>query len=210
MKKKQKPHTKPGQQKAAAAARLKQFIEIYLTNNQNGTDAATKAGFSPRTAASQASRLLKNVKVQAILEARRAELLNRFELNSEAVLREIARIAYFDLGKCVEKTGELKQLHDIDEHTRRALTTYRAGTETSPPEVSARGKVEGLKVAMQYLRLLPHRGLHIHPSAQSAAAAEAAQLDPEKHSMLEIGRRIAFALVLTGDLAAKEQHPVKA
>ena len=48
-------------------AKQKAFAEAY---DGNGTEAALKAGYSPKTAAFQASRLLKNVKVQAIIKSR--------------------------------------------------------------------------------------------------------------------------------------------
>lgn len=48
-------------------SKQKAFAEFY---DGNGTEAAVKAGYSAKTAAFQASRLLKNVKVQAIIENR--------------------------------------------------------------------------------------------------------------------------------------------
>lgn len=194
-----KKRAKPGQNKAAVASRLSKFIEVYLSNNQNGTDAAISAGFSPRTAASQASRLLRNVKVQEKLNARRQELLDKFELNTDAVLRELARISYFDLGKCFDDKGAVKSISKIDDHTRRAIASYRAATETLPAEVTAFNKVAGLRTAMQHLRLLPHRGITLTGASQSMAAAEVSATEPEQKSVLEMGRRVAFALVLAGE-----------
>lgn len=194
---KKKSH-KAGQGRAATAARLARFIELYMGNGENGTVAAVGAGYSPKTAASQASRLLTNVKVKAILAKRRAEVLNRFELTTDAVVRELARICYFDPGKCYDKKGELKSIHDIDEHTRRALAGVKDG------EIKPFDKNAGLRTAFQYLRLLPTGQGKAQGAAQSLAAAEAAQLGEERHSELEIARRIAFSLVLYGNVEVKE------
>ncbi len=48
--------------------RQDQFVDEYLLDG-NGTQAAIKAGYSSDTAAQQASRLLRNVKVQQAIAA---------------------------------------------------------------------------------------------------------------------------------------------
>lgn len=47
--------------------RQRKFAELY---DGNATEAAIKAGYSPKTAAYQAARLLKNVNIQAIIQGR--------------------------------------------------------------------------------------------------------------------------------------------
>lgn len=50
------------------------FVEAYLANGFNATQAAVAAGYSPKTAYSQGSRLLKNVEVRAAIETRMLEM----------------------------------------------------------------------------------------------------------------------------------------
>ena len=50
----------------------KRFADEYLID-LNATQAAIRAGYSPRSAAEQASRLLKNVKVRAYIDERMDE-----------------------------------------------------------------------------------------------------------------------------------------
>ncbi len=69
------------------------FVEEYLVDF-NGTQAAIRAGYSARTAYSQASRLLNDVKVQAELERRRRDLIERTELSQDRVLEEVRRLAF--------------------------------------------------------------------------------------------------------------------
>lgn len=49
------------------------FIEEYILTG-NATQSAIKAGYSERSAAAQASRLLKNDKIQAALKERRSQI----------------------------------------------------------------------------------------------------------------------------------------
>lgn len=71
----------------------KRFADEYLID-LNATQAAIRAGYSPRSAAEQASRLLKNAKVRAYIDERMAELSRRTGVNQERILRELARIAF--------------------------------------------------------------------------------------------------------------------
>lgn len=69
------------------------FADEYLID-LNATQAAIRAGYSSRSAAEQASRLLKNAKVRAYIDERMAELSRRTGVNQERILRELARIAF--------------------------------------------------------------------------------------------------------------------
>ncbi|MDP3552641.1 terminase small subunit [Methylocystis sp.] len=102
------------------------FVENYLLD-LNATQAAIRAGYSKRTANEQAARLLANVSVAAaIAEAMRLRA-ERNDVSADRVLRELARIAFFDVGKAFTPEGTLKPLSEMDEDTRRAI----AGLEVS-------------------------------------------------------------------------------
>jgi phage terminase small subunit len=98
---------KAGTSKAASAVRRTKFIEAFIANGENGTDAAIVAGFSKKTAYSIASRLLKDVEVQQEIDARRAVLADKFALRTEDVVRELAKIVYADPRKAFGKDGNL-------------------------------------------------------------------------------------------------------
>ena len=53
----------------ALTTKMRAFVEAYCGN---ATEAALKAGYSPKTAYSQGQRLLKNVEVKAAIAARQA------------------------------------------------------------------------------------------------------------------------------------------
>lgn len=68
------------------------FVEEYLVD-LNGTQAALRAGYSPKTADAQASRLLKNVKIVAAVQAAQAARSERTEITADMVLRHWWSIA---------------------------------------------------------------------------------------------------------------------
>jgi phage terminase small subunit len=58
------------------------FVEEYLID-LNATQAAIRAGYSPKTADQQGSRMLKNVKVSQAIKAAQANLSQKAELTAE-------------------------------------------------------------------------------------------------------------------------------
>ncbi|MGE0349824.1 terminase small subunit [Hydrogenophaga sp.] len=68
------------------------FVQEYLVD-LNATQAAVRAGYSPKTAEQQGSRLLGNAKVAAAVAAGRKRLAAKLDLTAEKVLADIERIA---------------------------------------------------------------------------------------------------------------------
>lgn len=134
-----KPSKKPKQtsQKDTANARRARFIEALLSNGENITQAALAAGFSPKSAAQQGSRLLKHVEVQHALNIRRAEVLDKFKLTTERTYQEIARLAYADPRKFFNSDGTIKPIHELDDDCAAAI----AGIDLD--EIKADGVVIG-------------------------------------------------------------------
>lgn len=134
--------SKAGTSREAAEERQCLFIEAYIENGRNGTKAAIAAGFSEKTAAQQASRLLRDVKVQAAIKERSRELAAEFKLRSEDVIRNLARALYFDPRNLFREDGSLKAMHELDEDTAQAL----AGLEVVEMAGGVGVAVKGSKV----------------------------------------------------------------
>lgn len=64
------------------------FVEEYLVD-LNATQAATRAGYSPRTANEQGARLLANVSVSAVLAERIAARSERTQITQDYVLQSV-------------------------------------------------------------------------------------------------------------------------
>lgn len=137
-KRKAKPRIKAGHPKGGAAARISLFVEALLSNGENVTHAALAAGFSPKSAASQGSRLLKNVKVQQELNNRRSEVLAKFKLTTERTLQEIARLAYSDPRSFYNLDGSLKKIHELDDDCAASIASIEMD------EIKAQGEVIGV------------------------------------------------------------------
>lgn len=101
--------------------RQQQFVAGYLANGLNASQAAISAGYSAKTAASMGSRLLRNVKVAAVIAELTAAKLDKLDYSIERTLREVARLAFFDPLKLYRPDGELKPIDEIDEDTRSVI-----------------------------------------------------------------------------------------
>ena len=96
------------------------FVDEYMVDF-NATQAAIRAGYSPKTAAAAAARLLRNVNIQAEIARRQKDLQRRTEISQDRVVKELARIAFADASDyaCVEtymyenKDGTLSPLQVV-------------------------------------------------------------------------------------------------
>lgn len=71
------------------------FVKEYLVD-LNATQAATRAGYSAKTAHSQGERLLRNVEVSAALQAAMDSRSEKTEITAERVLKELGKVAFGD------------------------------------------------------------------------------------------------------------------
>lgn len=77
----------------ALTAMRERFVDEYLVD-LNATQAAIRAGYSPKTAYSMGQRLLKDVEVQAAVQEARARREKRTEITQDRVVQEIADNAF--------------------------------------------------------------------------------------------------------------------
>lgn len=80
---------------AKLAARQQRFVEEYLID-LNATQAAIRAGYSAKTATSQANRMLTFVDIQNAIAKAKNRRSKKTEVTQERVLLELARIAFGD------------------------------------------------------------------------------------------------------------------
>jgi len=158
---------KAGNTQEDAANRRKLFIEAYLTNGGNASQAAIAAGYSPHTAGVTGSRLLKHAEVLAQLQQRRNALLSKLELTTESVLKSLAQAVHFDPRKLYDASGGLKPVHDLDEDTAMALSGFEVTEEKD------RGKVVGFTKKVKWLdknaareQAMKHLGLYEQDNKQ--------------------------------------------
>jgi phage terminase small subunit len=106
----------------------KRFVEEYLVS-LNATDAYRKAGYKARgynVAEVNASRLLRNAKVAAVINAAKVERSQRNEISADRVLQEAARLAFLDIRQLYDDQGTLLPLSQWPDEVAAAV----AGIET--------------------------------------------------------------------------------
>ncbi len=86
------------QQREIKSARVYRFVEEYA-KDRNGTQAAIRAGYSPKTAGQQAFDLLRNPQIQELVEAQCAKISAVVEFEAADVLREWVLLATADPSK---------------------------------------------------------------------------------------------------------------
>lgn len=132
-----------GGTKQTLSPKHKRFIAEYMID-QNGTQAAIRAGYSKRTAVVQASRLLTKANIAREIEKRRANISNKLEVTQERVIAEYARIAFFDPRKLYDENGNLKPVTDLDEDTAAVLQSIDQNTLRTRTNSDGEVETEGI------------------------------------------------------------------
>ena len=82
-----------------------QSVHEYLID-LNATQAAIRAGYSPKTATSQGSRLLRNVHVATLIEQGRLEAAGRAKLKLDDIIEEIRKVAFANMADYTRLLGD--------------------------------------------------------------------------------------------------------
>lgn len=104
----------------ALTPKQKRFVAEYLVD-LNATAAAKRAGYSEKTACEQAARLLANVKVQTAVQEAKQARQERTEITQDMVLREMSKLAFFDIRKMFDKNRKPLDISELDADTAAAL-----------------------------------------------------------------------------------------
>mgnify|MGYP001016358776 CR=1 FL=1 len=151
---------------AASAVRAlnpkqERFVAEYLVD-LNATQAAIRAGYSPKTAGVQAFDLLKKPEIASALERQRNQHAKNTGLSVERVLTEAMRLAFFDIRKLADSEGNPIPINQLDDDTAAAIQGLELATERSRGEEPTETVVRKYKVADKNAaleRLFKHLGL---------------------------------------------------
>jgi phage terminase small subunit len=114
---------RPGGGKAGAAARRAAFVDGFLSNGHNATQAAITAGYSRKTAYSTGQRLLKHVEISGQLAERARDVAEASDLEAKRELREAGRLSRSDVRRIFRADGTLKDPHEWDDDTAAAIAS---------------------------------------------------------------------------------------
>lgn len=115
------------------------FAEEYISD-MNATQAATRAGYSAKTAASQGERLLRNVEIQKAIAQARAAMSRRTEITADKVLERFWAIVTADPRELIEyRRSCCRYCHGKDfgyQRTRAELAKERSTWEAKQAKSS--------------------------------------------------------------------------
>jgi phage terminase small subunit len=97
------------------------FVAEYLANGLNATQAAISAGYSEKSAASIGEENLRKPEIAAAIAESSQKHLEALDYSIERTLREVSRLAFFDVASLFEDDGSLKRIKDIDVASRAAI-----------------------------------------------------------------------------------------
>jgi phage terminase small subunit len=191
------------------------FIEAYLIS-KNATKAAIAAGFSERSANNQGTRLMANDAIRAEIEARLASTFDRYAITSDRIIRELAKIAFGNIGDFIavqdggsaivdfgaatrEQMASLKSI-EIDE---RAIDGAAAGVRRI--KISMSDKRQALMDLAKIARMLPG-DRHEHSGSIEHVVREEHKIDIESmdHDEREQLRTLLLAAVRKGPITDVE------
>jgi phage terminase small subunit len=139
-------------------------VDVYVRGG-NASAAGRAAGYSEGTA-KRALWLERPEVVNAIKKAR-LEIQEKLNLQPENLLRETARIAFLDIRKAFDQSGNLLPIQSIEDQTAAGIISIEV---TANNDGSAVTKVRFADKLNALDKLMRHRGLFAKDNQQSAGS----------------------------------------
>lgn len=128
------------------------FCEEYMID-LNATQAAVRAGYSPKTANEQGSQLLAKLSIQNRIAQLQAEQSRRTGVSADRVVRELAKIAFVNAADLIDpKTASLKS--DVSHDDLAAVQSVKVktfGEDGLEQEVKLADKLRALDLLGKHL-----------------------------------------------------------
>lgn len=130
------------------------FCQEYMID-LNATQAAIRAGYSPKTANEQAGRLLVNVSIQNRIAQLQAEQSRRTGISADRVLRELAKVAFANAGDIVD-AGDATLKEDASPDDLAAVQSVKVkvfGDDGVEREIKLADKLKALDLLGRHIGL---------------------------------------------------------
>ncbi len=132
--------------------KLKLFCDEYLID-LNGTQAAIRAGYSPKTAKAIASENLTKPDVRAYIDRKMAERSKRTGVNADRVIEELARVAFVNAANVIDaETATLRP--DVTADDTAAIQSVKVktfGEDGIEREIKLADKLKALELLGKHL-----------------------------------------------------------
>ncbi|RUR38541.1 terminase small subunit [Vreelandella populi] len=116
------------------------FVDEYLID-LNVTQAATRAGYSAKTAGRTGHDLLKKPEIARLISERMKDREKRTEITQDRVLKELARLGFADLRDVFTETGHIKRPDEWSDAMGAAVSSIEVIVRPSG-EVDDEGRPE--------------------------------------------------------------------
>ena len=97
------------------------FIEEYLVD-LNATDAARRAGYSPKTAKEMGYENLTKPHIAAAIQKRMDALSKKTGVTAERVIEELAKLGFGNIKKIYTEDGDLTPIHKLPDEVAATIT----------------------------------------------------------------------------------------
>jgi phage terminase small subunit len=155
--------------------RMRRFIAEYLTDG-NGTRAAIRAGYSPRTARVQASQMLSNVKVARIVQIALHQITKANQALVAPRVGELASLALLDPGDLYDKNGGLLPISKMPPYVRAVIAHVGARSPRQRQFLIERACLRAKRDALTMLAV--YGGVRTTNHAADGSLSRSAALSP--------------------------------
>jgi phage terminase small subunit len=198
-------------------AKQQMFILAYC-KMQHATNSAIEAGIKPSNASAQAGRWLANASIKAEIDRRLADRLDRYYVQPEKIIREMALMAFSSLEDFIAFTEDNQAQVDFSGVTKdqmRGLTeivseefTGKAGT-VRKTKIKLADKQSALMNLAKLIKMLePERVTHEHTGQINHAHAHVVMnprdMSPRQRELLKTA-----LLALEHDEPAADEPPIE-
>ena len=145
------------------------FCEEYLVD-LNAKRSAIRAGYSAKSAECIGFQLLNKTQVQAKIEELRGKQQTRTGISADRALKEAARLAFFDVRKLCDASGNPIPIQDLDDDTAAAIQGLELASEKDGEGFTTvrKYKVADKNAALE--RVFKHLGLFERDNEQNNPA----------------------------------------
>jgi len=122
------------------------FVAEYR-KDLNATQAAIRAGYSPKTANEQGARLLASASISKVLAEQTKKALDKVEASADRALAEAAALAFSDLSAFYDANGDIKPMSEWTPAMKAAVQSMETlERDITPGERGPAAKVHRLKL----------------------------------------------------------------
>lgn len=209
---KPKPKLRPDyvNRRMVAEERIRRFVSHYKVH-LNATQAAIAAGYSKKDAANRGTILLKNGRVQELLQEHSLEVQAEAGVKARDILQALQEIAYLDPLDIFYPDGRCRPMNEIPLRARRCIAGFDVVKQNLVKGDGITDEVRRVKLVPKHVALdllARHKGLTVQASDSVITAKQLEKMTDEeflatqKQALERFERHLAAKALLQARLLA--------